>query len=357
MGLTKPYREVLRNLVEQQPARSCELPAGSFCFRPLKSERLGYFTMSEAPDRAFEERLLAVQPTLRRWIYRTFGYSFPETDDCLQAAAIGLWEKYTKEPERLDQASDGLWVVIGRYAIRSYLYRSNLQVSRRKGARRLQRHAEQVIFTESELSNQAEDSPVEDLLSTIAASSESGGRSRETTEIRAADQRIELERILKVGFAMLDRRYHRNIRKLMADIMLGYKLVESQERHRWTQNQAATLMRLMRNTFREAATGEKVPEHSYRRCKPSGTADELQHIHELREQGLSYTQIGAIIGRSKGFVQRKVAPPVPRDMSKLPKMADLRRQGFSYECIGRAVGCSKSHVRGVLGYAQAAARV
>ncbi len=139
---------------------------------------------------------------------------------------------------------------------------------------------------------------------------------------------------------------------LQADIMLGYKLVESQERHRWTQNQAATLMRLMRNTFREAATGERVPAHSYRGCKPNGTADEVQRIRELREQGLSYAQIGAVIGRSKGFVQRRVAPPVPRDLSKLPRMADLRQQRLSYECIGQAVGCSKSHVRHVLNYPQ-----
>ncbi len=58
--------------------------------------------MSEALNRAFDERLPVVQMTLRRWIYRTFGYNFPETDDCLQAAAIGLWQKYAKEPERLD---------------------------------------------------------------------------------------------------------------------------------------------------------------------------------------------------------------------------------------------------------------
>src|SRR4051812_14573441 len=110
--------------------------------------------MSETPTLSFEERLVAVGNTLRRWLARSFGYDFPETDDCLQAANIGLWKAYRKEPERLGNASDALWVTLGRYAIWNYLHTTDLQVCRKRSEDG-RRRAVQVIFAESELTDSA----------------------------------------------------------------------------------------------------------------------------------------------------------------------------------------------------------
>ncbi len=191
---------------------------------------------------------------------------------------------------------------------------------------------------------------VEDLLSMLSAGKRHSPHThcRENAEIHEAELRLELERVLNAGFAALDQRYHANMRKLMLDIMLGYSLVESKEQHGWTGSQAARLMRLMRNVFREAATGERVPAHSYRGCKPTGTPEETRRIHELRAQGLSYAKIGAAIGRSPAFVQHKLKPSVPRDTSKARRIHELRGQGLSFAKIGQAVGCSKGHVQHVL---------
>ena len=92
----------------------------------------------------------------------------------------------------------------------------------------------------------------------------------------------------------------------MRELAAGYDQMEIARRNGWTENRVRTVMRLIRCVFVEVATGKK-REPCEGIARPKATPHEIARVQTLRAKGLSYQKIGAMIGRSAGFVMHNCA--------------------------------------------------
>ena len=126
---------------------------------------------------------------------------------------------------------------------------------------------------------------------------------------------------------------------LISDMLEGYTLDETCERHDWTRNRSVTLMRKLRTVFYEELTGEK--KNGYLGSHHPPTDEEKQRIHELYAGGLSYRKVAARVGRSASAVEG-VCKQYPPEM--VAQVRQLRAEGLSFQAISERVGRAKSYV-------------
>jgi sulfur relay (sulfurtransferase) complex TusBCD TusD component (DsrE family) len=86
-----------------------------------------------------------------------------------------------------------------------------------------------------------------------------GGHFAYPREIQLANLRIDLEAAIVRGMKRLCATQRRDMPKLISDLLEGYTLDETCERHQWTRNRGVTLMRKLRAIFYEEMSGERRP--------------------------------------------------------------------------------------------------
>ena len=123
----------------------------------------------------------------------------------------------------------------------------------------------------------------------------------------------------------------------ISDMLEGYTLEETCERHGWTRNRGVTLMRKLRTVFYEEMTGEK--KTGYLGSHHPLTEAEKQRIRELYATGLSYRKVGALVGRSASAVE-SVCKQYPPEL--VAQVRELHRQGLSNAQIARRIGRGRS---------------
>jgi DNA-binding CsgD family transcriptional regulator len=105
--------------------------------------------------------------------------------------------------------------------------------------------------------------------------------------------------------------------------------------------------------------GHKRPQCGYVGSKAPATDEELNQLHELRAQGLSYVKIGARLGYSQGWVMQNLRrlhehrPTVSEQekvrAKRIAEVKALLAQGMSYRNIAMELRISYNTVRRLLG--------
>lgn len=307
---------------------------------------MSYFD-STTIDQQFEDRFGPIERSLLVWGVRAYpGKGHHARDEALQQARITLWQRFSENPMDWSAKCAKVWVTYARKVYRHAILHERI----------VERHtdyAEDMVRKDD--SNQTGE---EALAHKLRAQRQ---RSRYSHEILLADDRIDLERAIQRGFAMLPARYHADMRLVMVDVMAGYNQREIQDKHGWTNNHTRVLFRHLRTTFYEALTGRQREHSAYVGSKAPASEDNLRKLQELRAQGLSHVKIAARLGYSPGWVMqnlRRLKAHGPRQSAddrereraeRIAQVQALVDQGMSYREIARTMDTSYNTVRRLLG--------
>jgi len=285
-------------------------------------------------------RLASLEAILSGWGAKSFsGKGALDRDEALQQARIVLWRRFCQDPATWAAHPVRVWVSYGCKVFEHTLLHERI----------VERHTD---YVEDLVPDDSDRTGEEALSGRVCAG---GRRSPYPREIELADDRIDLERAIQRGFAVLPERYHADMRCLMADIMTGYTQREIQARHGWSFNHTRVLFRHLRTTFYTALTGRERPQG-----EPTGTTTpaseaDLARLAELRAQGLSFVKIAARMGYSEAWV----AHNLKRQSAHRTTLAErararrsrglaaqaLRAQGMAYREIAQALGTSYNPAR------------
>jgi DNA-directed RNA polymerase specialized sigma24 family protein len=269
-------------------------------------------TMSELyPDtnlneRFDEARITPIANRLMRFLVAAYGPDHVDDyEDYVQEGLIKLWQHARRNPLLMDGSDAHLYIVAKAYCRNAMgsAYSRKCRHIHTKGNRNGPKTLIKREFTMNEVLSGAQATD-EDLVSDrIYARATSTRFTHDSPEVRQADNRLELEALLKIGMARLKGRQLQEVRLLLADMLLGYNQIETARRHGWTENRVHIVARLMRKTFMEAATSNK-RKAGEGISKPKATNAELQRVRALKAKGLSQRKVAALISRSPAFVQQ-----------------------------------------------------
>ncbi len=168
--------------------------------------------------------------------------------------------------------------------------------------------------------------------------------------------RIDLEAAIQRGMRRLCATQRRDMPLLISDLLEGYTLDETCERHGWTRNRGVTLMRKLRTVFYEELSGEK--KTGYLGSHHPLTEAEKQRIRELYATGLSYKKVGALVGRSPSAVEG-VCKQYPPEL--VAQVRELYAEGLSNAEIAKKLSISPKtvdhHVSAILAKMQVHSRL
>ncbi len=298
-------------------------------------------------DQQFEDRFGPIERSLLVWGVRAYpGKGHHARDEALQQARIVLWQRFREDPAAWSAKCAKVWVTYARKVYGHAILHERI----------VERHTD---YAEDMVRKDDSDQTGEEALANkLRAQCQ---RSRYSREILLADDRIDLERAIRRGFAMLPERYHADMRLVMVDVMAGYNQREIQDKHGWTNNHTRVLFRHLRTTFYEALTGRQRERSAYVGSKAPASEEDLRKLQELRAQGLSHVKIAARLGYSPGWVMQNLRRlrdhgPRPsaddREQARNERIAQVQAlvdQGMSYREIARTMDTSYNTVRRLLG--------
>jgi len=298
-------------------------------------------------DQQFEDRFGPIERSLLIWGVRAYpGKGHHARDEALQQARIVLWQRFSEDPAEWSAKCAKVWVTYARKVYGHAILHERI----------VERHTD---YAEDMVRKDDSDQTGEEALAHKLRAQRQP--SRYSREILLADDRIDLERAIRRGFAMLPERYHADMRLVMVDVMAGYNQREIQDKHGWTNNHTRVLFRHLRTTFYEALTGRQRERSPYVGSKAPASEDDLCKLQELRAQGLSHVKIAARLGYSPGWVMqnlRRLKEHGPRQSSddrareraeRIAKAQNLLAQGMSCREIARTMDTSYNTVRRLMG--------
>ena len=278
----------------------------------------------------FEDRLAKVEASLIPWARRAFYREDRLTHDrALQDVRIALWKRFSEDPESWAALPTDRWLAYARVT-----FRWQITGFHRDGQRKLG-----MVASDMECMVNERDITDDEALSMVYTDHTQGGQFAYPKEILLAELRVDLEAAIKRGMRRLCATQRRDMPKLISDMLEGYALEETCERHGWTRNRGVTLMRKLRTVFYEEMTGEK--KTGYLGSHHPLTEAERQLIRELYATGLSYRKVAARVGRSASSVEG-VCKQYSPDLVK--RVRELRKQGLSFAEIARLTGRAKSYI-------------
>jgi RNA polymerase sigma factor (sigma-70 family) len=286
-------------------------------------------------EQYFEDRLAQIEPGLiRRANYRMSRASEMDRDDAVQLVRIALWEQFSETPEEWAAKPLDNW----RAYAHGCLKYAMIQVLRERKAHRETQASDLVTMCRTE-----DEVTTDDALSMVAERRHAKHDHRQRDhQMQLADLRIDLERAIERGMEKLyNDAQRRDMALLIDDIQAGYTLTESIKRHHWTRNRGVTMMRKLRTVMYEALTGEQKTKGSYLGSHHPLTGDEITRIKELHATGLGCRKIAKLVGRSHGAVEG-ICKTYPQEL--VQEVHHLRQEGLSYRDIGERVGKSKSYI-------------
>jgi hypothetical protein len=285
----------------------------------------------------FEERLARLEFDLQPWALRAFHLEDKLThDEMMQAVRIALWRRFSENPEEWANLPPGKWLAYAKET-----YRWQVVGFHRDGQRKLG-----LVASDMEAIANDQDITDDEALTMLDIGRVQGGHFAYPREILLAELRIDLQRALERGINRLCESQQRDMPLLIADLLDGYTLDETCERHQWTRNRGVTLMRKLRTVFYQEMTGEK--KTGYLGSHHPLTETEKQRIRDLYATGLSYKKVAALVGRSASAVEA-ICKPYPLEI--VEQVRALRNQGLSLSEISKRVGRGKSYVGGILTHA------
>ena len=282
-------------------------------------------------EQYFEDRFTPIASRLSIWAVRRYPREDELTrDQALQNCWVAMWKYYSQAPEVWAPRSPQDWMNYARG-----IYRKEIARYHRNGSKLGKVVSDMAYYLAKE-----PDIAQEEALSLAQHASRSApNQFVYPREIQLAELRIDLEKAIERGLKRLCKSQQRDMPKLISDILEGYKLEETCERHGWTRNRGVTLMRKLRTVFYEEMTGEK--KTGYLGSHHPLTDAEKQRIKELYATGLSYRKVAARVGRSASAVEG-VCKKYPPEM--VEQVHQLYAEGLSYKAIGARIGRAKSYV-------------
>lgn len=285
-------------------------------------------------EQYFENRLARLEFDLQPWALRAFHLEDKLThDEIVQAVRIALWRRFSENPEEWASLPPGKWLAYAKET-----YRWKVVGFHRDGQRKLG-----LVASDMEAIANDQDITDDEVLTMLDIGRVQGGHFAYPREILLAELRIDLQRALERGMNRLCESQRHDMPLLIADLLEGYTLDETCERHEWTRNRGVTLMRKLRTVFYEEMTGEK--KTGYLGSHHPLTQAEKQRIRDLYATGLSYKKVAALVGRSPSAVE---AVCKPYSLEVVEQVRVLRSQGLSLSEIGKRVGRGKSYVGGII---------
>ncbi len=296
-------------------------------------------------EQPFEDRFAPIDRTLQVWGVRAYpGKGDLARDEALQQARIVMWKRFSEDPDAWSANCAKVWVTYAKKVYGHAILHERIVEAHTDYAEDMVREDGGDLTGEEALANKLR---------------EQRQQSRYSREVLLADDRIDLERGIQRGFAMLPERYRADMRLVMIDIMEGYNQVEIADKHGWTNNHTRVLFRYLRTTFYATLAGHERERCGYVGCKAPATDEELGRLRELRAQGLSYVKIAARIGYSPAWVQqnlRRLHEHRPtfteREKVRTERVATAQAllvQGISYREIARTMDIGYNTVRRLLG--------
>ncbi len=296
-------------------------------------------------EQQFEDRFAPIDRTLQVWGVRAYpGKGDLARDEALQQTRIVMWKRFSEDPDAWAANCAKVWVTYAKKVYGHAILHERIVEAHTDYAEDMVRKDGGDLTGEEALANKLR---------------EQRERSRYSREILLADDRIDLERGIQRGFALLPKRYHADMRLLMVDIMEGYSQVEIEDKHGWTNNHTRVLFRHLRTIFYVALTGHERERCGYVGSKTPATDEELCRLRELRAQGLSFAKIAARLGYSPGWVMqnlRRLHDHRPtfteREQVRAERIAAVQEflaQGMSYREIARTMNTSYNTVRRLIG--------
>lgn len=170
----------------------------------------------------------------------------------------------------------------------------------------------------------------DEALSMVYTDHTEAGHFAYSRDIKLAELRIDLQAAIQRGLRRLCATQRCDMPLLLSDMLEGYTLEETCERHGWTRNRGVTLMRKLRTVFYEEMTGEK--KTGYLGSHHPLTEAEKQRIRELYATGLTYAKVAALVGRCPAAVE-SVCKKYPPEM--VAQVRELLHQGLSQREIAR----------------------
>lgn len=272
-------------------------------------------------EQYFEDRLAKVEATIIPWARRAFYQEDWLThDQVLQDVRIALWRRFSEDPEGWAAKPTEKWIAYARVTFRWQIVQFHRDGNRKLG------------MVASDLDCMAEERDITDdeALSMVYTDHTEAGRFAHPRDIHLAELRIDLEAAIQRGLRRLCASQRRDMPLLLSDMLEGYTLEETCERHGWTRNRGVTLMRKLRTVFYEEMTGEK--KTGYLGSHHPLTEAEKQRIRELYATGLTYAKVGALVGRSKAAVE-SVCKKYPPEL--VAQVRELLHEGLSQRKIAR----------------------
>ena len=295
-------------------------------------------------EQQFAIRLVPIDAALSIWSVKAFpGKGDLARDEAQQHVRISLWAEYTNDPAGWEAKPPQQWMGFAKTCYQWFILHEKV----------VERHTD---YAEDLVRDDFDQTGDEALSNKLRVQQRC---SRYPREILLTEDRIDLERAIQRGFALLPERYHADMRQVMVNVMEGYNQREIQDKHGWTNNHARVLFRHLRTTFYETLTGHKRERCAYMGGKAPATDDELRQLRELRAQGLSFVKIGARLGFSQGWVMqnlRRLHDHRPtfteRERARNKRIAEVQAlvdQGMSYREIARTMNTSYNTIRRLLG--------
>jgi DNA-directed RNA polymerase specialized sigma24 family protein len=255
-----------------------------------------------------------------------------DRDDAVQMVRIALWEKFSAEPEEWATKPLDQW----RAYAHGCLKYAMIQTSRGRRPHRETHGSDLVAMCRTEDEVTGDDAIS---MTHLRSHARHQGAMRDHAMERAG-LRIDLARAIERGLDRLSNdAQRRDLRLLIWDIQAGYNLTETTERHGWTRNRGVTMMRKLRTVVFEEFTGKQ--KSGYLGSHHPLTGEEITRIKELHATGLGCRKIANLVGRSHGAVEG-ICKTYPQEL--VQEVHRLRQEGLSYRDIGARVGKSKSYI-------------
>jgi hypothetical protein len=176
---------------------------------------------------AFETRLAQIEEKLKKWGHAAFHQEDANThDDLLQRARFALWSRFSEDPEGWSIRPNDLWLAYAKA-----FYRWGVVQFHRDGNRKLG-----LVASDMECIVNDQDITDDEAVSMVYTDHTTGGHFAYPREIQLADLRIDLEAAIQRGMRRLCATQRRDMPLLISDMLEGYTLEETCERHGWTSH-------------------------------------------------------------------------------------------------------------------------
>jgi len=289
----------------------------------IKNAARGNYQPPVVEKDTFTERCEYAIKKISRWYFGLFG---PDDvmDDVMQEVRLKLWKIYTTDQARMDSATNGLWVCIAKWGARNARKRL---IHKGRSHKRMQPDGKYAL--EKFIINMTNPEYITGDHDT-----------HDSKQVRQADTRMFVDALLKHIFETLQEPFRSKAKLLLQGLARGETISEIAREHGWGDATARDLLRRVRKLC--GVETQKAPERKIHANKQAL----VTKAFELHAQGYSAPKIGAMLGKSAGWVQNLFKPHTYKiDPAKRAIALEMKSNGATWKEVGAYFGIGPDFAR------------